>query len=503
MSEIRVRPWLRRYEDCAGFYLSTEVVICGYGGAGAAAALEARRAGADVLVLERASGGGGSTAMSSCEMYLGGSGGTALQQAVGLEDSTDNMQAYLQEAFGRHGDPEKISLYAEGAAAHFDWVESLGVPYKRAVNTDRIVVPQTDESLLFTGNERAWPFTEVATPVPRGHVPSHEGDEGGRIFMQALMRTVEEEGSIVQTDARVTALLQDDSGRVRGVAARIDGEERLIEASKGVVLTAGGFVMNRDMLAKHAAHSLEFGEPYGNQWDMGDGIQMGVSAGGNAINMSEVFISFAFYPPAKLTHGILINSHGQRFINEDAYLARLGHYAAIQDSQDVYMFVQNEDFEPSHYLDPPPPIVGTGDTVAEVEAEAGLPAGALQATVSYYNEHAARGEDPLFHKAANWLKPIDKPPFALISYRPADVKYPLGAEPGWLMFTLGGLETRPTGEVLTSQGAIIPGLYAAGRTTAGLPRTAKGYGSGMSVGDATFFGRLAGKQVATVGNKPD
>ena len=167
------------------------------------------------------------------------------------------------------------------------------------------------------------------------------------------------------------------------------------------------------------------------------------------------------------------------------------------------MFVQNEDFEPSHYLDPPPPIVGTGDSVAEVEAEAGLPTGALQATVAYYNEQAARGEDPLFHKGTDWLKPIDKPPFALVSYKPADTKYPLGAEPGWLMFTLGGLDTRPTGEVLTAQGDIIPGLYAAGRTTAGLPRTAKGYGSGMSVGDATFFGRMAGTQVARSGNTPD
>ena len=101
------------------------------------------------------------------------------------------------------------------------------------------------------------------------------------------------------------------------------------------------------------------------------------------------------------------------------------------------------------------------------------------------------------HKSADWLKPIDKPPYALISMKPADVKYPLGENSGWLMFTLGGLETLPGGEVLTPQGAMIPGLYAAGRTTAGLPRTAKGYASGMSVGDATFFGRRAGRQAAS------
>jgi 3-oxo-5alpha-steroid 4-dehydrogenase len=116
--------------------------------------------------------------------------------------------------------------------------------------------------------------------------------------------------------------------------------------------------------------------------------------------------------------------------------------------------------------------------------------------VDYYNQHAQKGSDPLFHKHEDWLKPIDKPPYAIISYHPKDVKYALGEDTGYLMFTLGGLETRPSGEVLNSSGDIIPGLYAAGRTSAGLPRTSKGYASGMSVGDATFFGRRAGMSAA-------
>ena len=68
------------------------------------------------------------------------------------------------------------------------------------------------------------------------------------------------------------------------------------------------------------------------------------------------------------------------------------------------------------------------------------------------------------------------------------------------MFTLGGLETLPSGEVLNKAGEVIPKLYAAGRTTAGLPRTGKGYASGMSVGDATFFGRMAGISAAQNNN---
>lgn len=496
MNNNAIKPWLRSYDAALEAFIKTDVLVCGYGGAGASAALEARRAGADVVVLERSSGGGGSTQMSSCEMYLGGSGGTALQQEIGLSDSTENMSAYLSEALGEHGDPERIRLYTEGAASHFEWVESLGVPYKRKAIFDRVVVPHTDESLLFTGNERAWPFTEVAEPIPRGHVPSHEGDQGGRIFMKALMEACVAAGVRVQVDSQVQAVVQDDSGRVRGVMAKIDGKERFIEATRGVVLSTGGFVMNRKMLEKHCAHTLPFGEPYGNQWDMGDGIQMGMAAGGNIINMDQCFISMAFYPPASLTYGILINNKGQRYINEDAYLARLGHYSGQQDKAEIYMLVQNEDFDLPYYLSPPPPLAATGDSIEEVEREAGLPEGALQATVDYYNKYAAQGQDPLFHKAKDWLKPLTNGPFALISFKPEDVKYPLGNDNGWLMFTLGGLETRPTGEVLTPSGQAIPGLYAAGRTTAGLPRTSKGYASGMSVGDATFFGRMAGRQAA-------
>ena len=120
--------------------------------------------------------------------------------------------------------------------------------------------------------------------------------------------------------------------------------------------------------------------------------------------------------------------------------------------------------------------------------------------LGWYNKETkherAQGADPLFHKHPDWLKPLDKPPFALISYHPDEVKYALGENTGYLMFTLGGLATKTSGEVLTSAGEIVPGLYAAGRTTAGLPRTAKGYASGMSVGDATFFGRLAGLSAA-------
>ena len=340
---------LRPFETVHDFYAVTDVLVCGYGGAGAAAALEAARAGVDVMILERASAGGGSTAMSSCEMYLGGSGGTALQRDLGLSDSTDNMRAYIEKALGERGDAEKIRCYCEGAAEHFDWVESLGVPYKRAAFLERTVVPLTDESLLYTGNEKAWPFTEVAEPVPRGHVPSKEGDEGGQIFMDALMQQVANAGVRVQVDTRAVALLQDEAGRIRGVIARFENREIAIEARQGVILTAGGFVMNDEMTGTYMPEVHAYCVPYGNTYDMGGGILMGMAAGGQAINMDQAFMSFPLYPPAELTYGILVNARGQRYINEDAYLARLAWYSCEQPGQQFYLLVQDEDFESTSY----------------------------------------------------------------------------------------------------------------------------------------------------------
>jgi 3-oxo-5alpha-steroid 4-dehydrogenase len=182
-----------------------------------------------------------------------------------------------------------------------------------------------------------------------------------------------------------------------------------------------------------------------------------------------------------------VNAQGQRFTNEDIYLSRIQHEARAQRDGEVYLFIDNRHYAPDPLTQAR--LAAVGETVAEVEAEAGLPEGALQQTIAYYNHHAARGEDPLFGKGAAWLEPFEAPPFALVSYRLADIR--LAA------FTLGGLEVLPTGEALDLDGEPIPGLFAAGRTVAGTPRNSKGYASGSSVGDATLFGHLAGRQAAS------
>jgi predicted oxidoreductase len=106
----------------------------------------------------------------------------------------------------------------------------------------------------------------------------------------------------------------------------------------------------------------------------------------------------------------------------------------------------------------------------------------------HYNACAERGEDPLFHKQPKYLRPLVEPPFGALDCSTSGSIFGV--------FTLGGLSVRASGEVLDPDGSSLVGLYAAGRCSAGLPREGRTYASGLSIGDASFFGRLAGKSAA-------
>jgi hypothetical protein len=129
-------------------------------------------------------------------------------------------------------------------------------------------------------NEKAYPFNERCTPVPRGHLPADSGHKGGVTLMTTLMKRVEEAGADIRCDARLVGLVQDRDGRVRGGVARIGDDEVLIEARRGVVLCMGGFIMNEAMTHRHIPHVESFCTRHGNPYDLGDGILMGVAAGG-------------------------------------------------------------------------------------------------------------------------------------------------------------------------------------------------------------------------------
>ena len=459
-----------------------DVVVVGHGIAGGAAAIEATQAGAEVVVLERMTRGGGSTALSTGLVYFGG--GTAIQKACGFEDTVEDMKAYVALAAGAGADPERVELYCEDSVEHFEWFRSLGIEYAETFLDDKVTHPITTDCLTYSGNELSWPFSEQARPVPRGHKPKREGEAGGYI-MEAVLAATEAAGATVLNDCRVERLVQDDNGRVVGVAGTRDGGPLHVRARRGVVLATGGFIMDREMVGRHAPQLLDCNYPVATDTDDGSGIRMGMAAGAEAVNMSEGLVLNAYYPPSSHLKGVFVDGRGQRFINEDAYLGRTS--AAILDKADGRAFLILED-EMHGQTQAFHKVAAVEETFEALGDALGMPPGALPATMEQYNRWAERGEDPLFHKDPKWLEPLVNPPFGALDCT-TDGSF-------FGVFTLGGLSVKAHGEVLDPDGVPIAGLFAAGRCTAGLCREGRTYASGLSIGDASYFGRLAGRRAA-------
>ena len=216
---------------------------------------------------------------------------------------------------------------------------------------------------------------------------------------------------------------------------------------------------------------------------------MRAAAGGVLLRMEHAEVALAATIPNRLGRGVYVNEHGMRFINEDTYYGHIGIEALFRQGGRVWLLLDDLTFE-RNFMGQEPAFVG--ETVAEIEAEAGFAEGVLQATVEQYNLSASRGEDPLFGKRAEFLVPLESPPYALL-----DCTVETGPYSG---LTVGGLSTGLHGEVLDIEGGPIPGLYAAGRTAALF--TGRGYaGSGISLADASFFGRRAGGHAAAQSSK--
>ena len=475
-------PGSERVEEC-------DVVVVGFGIAGGCAALEAARSGARVILLERAAVHGGTSSMSGGAFYLGG--GTAVQQATGQEDSVEEMIKYLT-AVSRDADPEKIRSYCENSVEHFTWLEALGFEFERSFYDKKAVIQPGTEGLMYTGNEKVHPFITQAVPAPRGHKVPVPGDTGGtQLVMDLLRDRLADEGVDVRYETGASALVVADpemegtTGTVVGLRWRRFTETGLIR-SKAVVLAAGGFVMNKDMVAAFAPNLAEKPFVLGSTYDDGLGIRLGESAGGATAFMGESFITAPFYPPSRLVKGIVVNKEGQRFVAEDSYHSRTSGFVMEQTDHAAYLIVDSEHIE--HPVFPLAPFIDGWETVEEMESDLGLPTGSLVATLSAYNDSAARGEDPDFHKQPEWLAPQATGPWGAFDLTLGKALY--------AGFTMGGLVTDVDARVLRSDGAAIKGLYAAGACASNIAQDGKGYSTGTQLGEGSFFGRRAGHGAA-------
>ncbi|MHA7659087.1 FAD-binding protein, partial [Mycobacterium sp. ML2] len=470
-----------------------DVLVIGFGIAGGCAAVSAAAAGARVLVLERGAAAGGTTSMAGGHFYLGG--GTAVQQATGHPDSAEEMYKYLV-AVSREPELDKIRSYCEGSVEHFNWLEALGFQFERSFYPGKVVVPPGTEGLSYTGNEKVWPFCEHARPAPRGHSVPVPGELGGAaMVIDLLVKRADELGVDVRYETGATNLVVGNDGAVVGARWKRFSETGAVRA-KAVVIAAGGFAMNPDMVAEHTPalgqprrtkhHGLVAPYILGNPYDDGLGIRLGVSAGGATKNMDELFITAAAYPPEILLTGVIVNKEGRRFVAEDSYHSRTSAFVLEQPEQTAYLIVDE-----AHMQMPEMPLIKFLDgyeTVAEIETALGIPAGNLDATLKRYNEFAAKGEDPEFRKQPEYLAPQDKGPFAVFDLSLGRAMYS--------GFTIGGLAVTLDGQVQRADGSVVRGLYAAGACASNIAQDGKGYASGTQLGEGSFFGRRAGAHAA-------
>jgi succinate dehydrogenase/fumarate reductase flavoprotein subunit len=470
-----------------------DVVVLGFGIAGGCAAVSAAAAGAKVLVLERAAAVGGTSSMAGGHFYLGG--GTAVQKATGQDDSVEGMYKYLV-AVAREPDLEKIRAYCEGSVEHFNWLENLGFQFERSYYPGKVVVPPGTEGLSYTGNEKVWPFCEQAKPAPRGHSVPVPGELGGAsMVIDLLLKRAVDLGVQIRYETGATNLVVDDSGAVTGVVWKHFTETGAVKANS-VIIAAGGFAMNPEMVAKYTPalgqerktkhHGMVAPYILGNPNDDGLAIRLGVSAGGVAKDMDQLFITAAAYPPEILLTGVIVNNDGKRFVAEDSYHSRTSAFVLEQPDQVAYLIVDE-----AHTEMPEMPLIRFLDgyeTVAEIETALGIPEGNLAATMERYNANAARGEDPDFHKQPDYLAAQDQGPWAVFDLSLGRAMYS--------GFTMGGLVVSIDGEVLHEDGTVIPGLYAAGACASNIAQDGKGYASGTQLGEGSFFGRRAGTHAA-------
>lgn len=467
----------------AVFDQEADFVIVGLGAAGASAAIEARAEGLDVLVIERASGGGGSTAASGGYIYIGG--GTDAQKANGFEDSVENMIAFLTCEMPEPPH-DKIRAYCEDSVDHYEWLKAQGVPFNTKFYGGKHYEVPSDETLSYTGGEKAHPHNTVAKPVPRGHMVAAPG-AAGHVLINSLIASAERAGTRFEYDANVNALVVDESGGVVGLRFRRQGRDHFVRARHGLLLATGGFAMDPEMaaefipvMAREDVHIV--GSPYSN----GAGIRLGVGVGAATAHMGAQLITSPLYPPEGYLKGVLVNKLGRRFIAEDSYHARTSEAIVHQPDHTAYLIVDTAMYAP--------PTIGQQQLIdvwedfATMERDLGLPEGALQETIATYNRDAAEGHDTVMHKYKEWCQPIVEAPFAAIDCSLGKAMFS--------GFSLGGLKTDVDARVLNGAGKPIAGLYAAGATASNLAQGSMSYASGVCIGESTYFGRRSARAIA-------
>lgn len=449
-----------------------DVVVIGAGGAGFAAAVSAHDAGAKVAMLEKMPNVGGNSLISGAEYAAADNW---VQRKLGI--TNDSVELHYQDTMKGgdfKGDPAIVRTMVEGALPTAKWlVDTIGVEF------------QEDNVFHFGGHS-----------VKRSLIP--KGATGAE-FITKFLKATNERKIPIYTDTKATELVKDASGRVVGVKAEIEGQPYEFKATKGVVIATGGFGANVEMRTQANPFYGAGFKTTNSPAAQGDGIRMGVAAGGVAVNMGliqtypmcdPVSGAIELIDDARFEGAILINQEGKRFVEElerrdvmsKAILEQTGQYCYALFNEAI----EKKSHAITHHQDEvavfsKTGILKTGKTLDEVAAAFDIPVDNLKATVARVNEFAKTGKDLDFNYRGKFVD-LSSGPYWIYRGVPS------------VHHTMGGLKIDTKARVLDAAGKPVPGLYAAGEVT-GCTHGTNRLGSNAYT-DIMVFGRIAGTEAA-------
>lgn len=468
-----------------------DVIVCGYGGAGAAAAIEAFDKGAKVLIAEKMAEGGGSTQES------GGSIATILEHDGAIEH-------YLSLTEGRTPRPV-MEAYVDGVTDLPRWIDVNGGALEQLPMT-RPRFPHRYEGSAFGNFPRADSIGDRVRLAVAGL------DHGGTTLWQFLQRNVAQRAIEVRHNLAAASLLT-VGGRVNGVKFRAGDEELTVCAERGVILACGGFGANIEMVSDAIAPGLAYLSPPGR--NTGDGVRMAQDIGADLWHMNCVAAGFGYQVPGLDAAWMcsipsfgffIVDRDGRRFLDEPAIEHHAANHALVVrevhsgEYRRIPSFLifdettrgagriatieagynRHLEWSEDNLAEVDKGWIQRADTMVELARAIGVPEGSLDETWGRYNSGCRTGDDEL-SRSVDTLVPLATPPFYGIEIRPS------------LFNTQGGPRRNEHGEILSTDGTKIPGLFGAGELGSIWAALYPGAGN---VTEALVSGRIAGNQAA-------
>lgn len=448
-----------------------DIVVIGSGGAGLSAAIEAKNAGADVIILEKMPITGGNTRISGAEMAAPGNW---IQARDGLEDSNNKFFDDIMAGGDNIANPDLVRIVADNALDGATWLR------------DFCNVTWEDELMFFGGHS-----------VMRSLIPA--GASGVEII-DKMAAKAESMGIPVLMNTKATELITDANGKVVGVKAEGNGNAYTFTANKAVILATGGFGANVEMRVKYNPDIDGSILSTNSVGSTGDGIVMGEAVGAGLTGMEWIQTypicdplsgALLYFDDARLYgHTIIVNKEGKRFVEELARRDVMSMAIKEQTGAVCYELIDQTGFDESKLQENHGPeleylyandLLVKADTLEEAAAFFDIDYAELKKTVDNYNTYVKDNADPEFSKRM-LTNPIENGPYYIIKACPA------------VHHTMGGLTINTDAQVLKTDGTVIDGLYAAGEVTGGIHGTNR-LGSD-AIADITVFGRIAGQNAA-------